>query len=202
MTTCSFLTALAASAWLILTPSVCAQELDEAKARKVKVAYLYNFTKFIEWPDKAFEDDQAPFVIGVLGDNPFGRILDDAVKAKKVAGRPIKVRRFDWSKREDRTSLESCHVLYISKSERHRLDDILTALEERPVLVVSDMSEFARDGGMIGLVLEKGRIVFEVNREALEGAGLGASSKLLKLARIVEPKKRNPRESRITTRRP
>ena len=201
-TTCSFLMVLAASAWVVLTSSVCAQEVDEAKATKVKAAYLYNFTKFIQWPDTAFEDDKAPFVIGVLGDDPFGRILDDTVRGKKIAERSVKIRRLSWKEEEGRTSLRSCHILYISDSERYRLDDILAALEQRPVLVVSDVREFASDGGMIGFVLEQGRIIFEVNREALERAELKASSKLLKLARIVEPSGRPARESRVGTRRP
>ncbi len=194
--------ALAASAWLMLTPSACAQEVDEAKAIKVKAAYLYNFTKFILWPDTAFEDDKAPFVIGVLGDDPFGRILDDTIKAKKIAGRPIELRRLRWSKQEDRAALTGCHILYISKLERYRLDNIFAALEKRTVLVVSDIREFARDGGMIGFILEQGRIIFEVNREALKRAELKASSKLLKLARIVEPRRRPARESQVGTRRP
>ncbi|MBU0719487.1 MAG: YfiR family protein [Planctomycetes bacterium] len=191
--------ALAASAWLMLTPSVGAQEVDETTATKVKAAYLYNFAKFIQWPDAAFDDDQAPFVIGVLGDDAFGQVLDDTVKAKKIAERPIELRSLRWSRPADRAELKRCHILYISDSERYRLDDILATLEERPVLVVSDAHEFARDGGMIGFVLEQGRIVFEVNREALERAELKASSQLLKLARIVEPRRRPARESRLGT---
>ncbi len=192
----------ATSALLVAAAEVRAQAVDEAKALKVKAAYLYNFAKFVEWPDNVFENDKAPFVIGVLGDDPFGRILDDTVKAKKIATRGIRVRRFHWSGERDRTTLRSCHVLYISASERLRLDDILAALKEYPVLVVSDLHEFAHDGGMIGFVLKKGRIVFEINNQALERARLKASSKLLKLARIVEPKKPRAREFRITAHRP
>lgn len=194
--------ALAAFSCPMLAESVRAQEIDKAKAIKVKAAYLYNFAKFIQWPEKSFEGQEAPFVIGVLGGDPFGRILDDTVKAKKIAERPIELRRLRWSRPEDRAVLTGCHILYISKSERYRLDDILVTLAERPVLVVSDVREFACDGGMIRFVLEKGRIVFEVNREALKRAGLVASSKLLKLARIVEPRRRPAQESRVGTRRP
>ncbi len=186
----------------MLAPAVRAQSVDEAKALKVKAAYLYNFAKFIEWPDQASEDDQAPFVIGVLGEDPFGRILDDTVKGKKIAKRPIEIRRLRWSKQEDRAKLERCHILYISESERHRTDHIISVLEERPLLIVSDIHEFAHSGGMIGFVLEKGRIVFEINREALERARLKASSKLLKLARIVEPKRRHGGQSRASKGKP
>ena len=182
--------ALAASVWLMFTASVRAQEVDESKAIKVKAAYLYNFAKFIQWPDTAFEDDKAPFVIGVLGDDPFGRILDDTVKGKKIAERSVTIRRFSWKEEEDRTSLKDCHILFISGSEQNRRDEIFAALKGHPVLVVSDIHEFARDGGMVEFVLEEGRIVFEITREALEKAELKVSSRLLKLARIVEPRRR------------
>jgi hypothetical protein len=178
----------------MLAASVCAQEVDEAKAIKVKVAYLYNFAKFIQWPDDVFEDEKAPIVIGVLGADPFGRVLDDMVKGKSIGERPIKIERFDWNKEEDRGRLQDCHILYISSSERNRFDEIHGALEEQPVLLVGDTEDFAENGGIIGLVLEKGRIVFEINRVAADRAGLKVSARLLKLARIVEPRRRNPSE--------
>lgn len=189
--TCFLLAASAAFAWLMPAASVCAEEVDKAKALKVKAAYLYNFAKFVEWPDNAFENEKAPLVIGVLGDDPFGRILDNTAKDKHVAEHPVKIRRFRWNKQEDRAGLKNCHILFISGSEQNRLAKILTALKERPVLVVSDIHNFARDGGMVGFVLEKGRIAFEINREVLEKAKLKASSRLLKLARIVEPRRRS-----------
>ncbi len=201
-TTCSFLGALAAFTWLILVPAVRAQVIDEAKATKVKAAYLYNFAKFIEWPDDALGDEEAPFVIGVLGDDPFGRSLDDTVKAKKIATRAVEIRRLRWSKQVDRAKLEGCHILYISNSERSRLKQIVAALEDQPVLLVADMPGFASDGGMIGFVLEKQRIIFEINREALEQAKLKASARLLKLARIVQVKGRRPQGSRTAKGKP
>ena len=181
---------------------VCAQEVDEVKAIKVKAAYLYNFAKFIEWPDDTFKEDQGSFVIGVLGYDPFGRVLDDTVEGKEIAKRAVKIRRLRWSNRKNRSGLTDCHILYISQSERYRLNDILETLREHSVLVVSDIHESARDGGMIEFVLEKGRIIFEINREAMEKAGLKASSRLLKLARIVEARRHPARESQASTRRP
>ncbi len=183
-----------ASAWLTLTPAVCAQQIDEAKALRVKAAYLYNFAKFIGWPSDAFEDEETPFVIGVLGDDPFGRSLDTTVKAKKIGRRPVAIQRLRWSRQADRAKLEDCHVLYISDSERHRLGEIFAMLEDHPVLLVADTPDFASGGGMIGFVLEEQRIIFEINREALEQAELRASAKLLKLAKIVRPKSRRTGE--------
>lgn len=184
---------LAAYACSMTVPFACAHEIDEAKALKVKSAYLYNFAKFIEWPDRAFEDGNAPFVIGVLNDEPFADVLTATVKDKRVAGRRVEVRRFRWSRRADRTRLRDCHALYIGESRQADLADILALLVPHavgepvlPVLAVSDIDSFARKGGMIGFVLEEGRIVFEINIDAFERAELKASSKLLKLAKIVE----------------
>ncbi|MFQ5495464.1 MAG: YfiR family protein [Phycisphaerae bacterium] len=178
-----------------------AQVIDETRALKVKAAYLYNFAKFVTWPKGAFDSDKAPLVIGVLGRDPFGRILDDTVQSKTVRGRRIEVRRLKWNREEDRKALPRCHVLFVCTSERGRLDDVLVWLNRAPVLVVGDDSRFAARGGMIGLVLDRGRIVFEINREAVERADLKASAKLLKLARTTRPKAgRESADSRKTRR--
>ncbi len=109
----------------------------------------------------------------------------------------------DSSEQDDGfAELKSCQILYISNSERGRLKDIFAALEGQPVLLVADVSGFAIDGGMIGFVLEQQRIIFEINREALEQANLKASAKLLKLARIVKPKDWSPQGSRTAKGKP
>ncbi len=198
----SVLMVLAASAWLAPALAVPSQEIDQAKSLKVKAAYLYNFAKFIEWPEAALGHEGAPFVIGVLGEDPFGQRLDDTVKGKEIAKRPVKIRRLRWSKREDRAELKNCQILFISDSERRRLQEIFEAVEDQPVLLVADVPSFASDGGMIGFVLEHKRIIFEINREALEQANLKASAKLLKLARIVQPMDRKPRGLRTPKSKP
>jgi len=174
--------------WCGLLPaaSVRAEQIDESKSLKVKAAYLYNFAKFINWPVNALERQDTLFVVCVLDDEPFAHSLSATVRGKSVANRAVKIRRLSWAERRDRTSVSACQIVYIGQSVRHRLGDILTLLKEEPVLVVSDIDGFARQGGMIGFVLEQGRIVFEINRRALERVRLKASAKLLRLARIVE----------------
>jgi hypothetical protein len=185
----SWILLTASTAWVVLTPvhGARAEEIDEAKALKVQAAYLYNFAKFVEWSDEAFRDEKSPFVIGVLGDDPFGEILDDTVRGKKVAQRAVNVRRLQWRNPADRAGGKDCHIVFVCDSERHRLKEILAEWVGQPVLLVAGIPDFARDGGMIGFVLENQRIIFEINRKALEEAGLRASAGLLKLARIVEP---------------
>ena len=188
---CVLTIAPALAIWLGVPPPLYAQGLDEAKALKVKAAYLYNFAKFVHWPGDTLNSDSEGFVICVLGADPFGTILDKTVRGKTIAGHAVHVRRWNWEKNGVHDALAGCHVLFISESEQHRLKEVLAAIQGHPVLVVADMCDFARNGGMIGLVLEKGRIVFEINTETLERAKLKVSSKLLKLARIVRSKSRS-----------
>ena len=193
---------IAASLALTATSDLRAQDVDQTKALKVKAAYLYQFAKFVEWPAESFENEKAPLVIGVIGQDPFGKILDRTVESKQIGGRPIEIHRFAGGGREDAGALEQCHVAFICESERRRPYYIYSVLNERSILLVSDIPGFARDGGMIGLVLEEGRIAFEINREALENAGLKVSSKLLKLARLVQPREGQAQESRRPSRGP
>lgn len=192
------LMALAVSIGLVPLDAARAQHIDRTKALKVKAAYVYNFAKFVEWPAGAFEKHESPFVIGILGDDPFGPILDRTVKNKQIAGRNIKIQRFQWHDQEQRNALRTCHVLFISTSEQNHLSDVLAAVKGSPVLMVSDLERFAHRKGMIGFVLENGRIVFEINQQSLSEAGLRASSKLLKLARVVQVRKPGKQNVEIT----
>ncbi len=185
-----------------------AQEIDEVTAAKVKAAYLYNFVRFVKWPGDAFENEQAPIVIGVVGRDPFGALLDRTVAGKKVGGRALVIRRIttprspgDWTQGDGpdpyeaiATELRGCHLLYISRSDEKGFPRILDLLKDAPVLTVSDISAFALDGGIVEFVLDakKGTIGFHINHGVAKEAELHISSKVLKLADIVEsrPKKR------------
>jgi len=174
--------------WCGLLPaaSVRAEQIDESKSLKVKAAYLYNFAKFIHWPVDALGKQETVFVVCVLDDDPFTQSLNRTVRGKSVANRAVKIRRMSWAANQDRAGFSECRILYVGRSIRRRLGAILALVAEQPVLVVSDIRDFAREGGMIGFVLEQGRIVFEINRGALEHVRLKASAKLMRLARIVE----------------
>jgi len=186
------LIALAASCWLAPTHAFCAQDIDEAKAGKVKAAYLFNFAKFIQWPDKTFKNQESPFVIGVICSDSFAQTLDKIVRGKKIADHPVRVRRIHPNSLEAPSAINDCQMVYICRSQGDRVSWNLTMSIRRSVLLVSDIKGFASKGGMIGLALENGRIVFEINRENLKRAGLKASAKLLALARIVKSKERRP----------
>jgi hypothetical protein len=144
---------------------------------EVKAAFLLKFTDYVEWPAAA--NDAKDFTIGVLGDDPFGSVLDQSVQGKSTGSRPLRVVRAN-----DIKDLKGCQIVFIVVSEPERLSAVLADLNHDPVLTVGESDAFTRAGGMIRFFTEKNRVRFEVNLEAAEQAALRISSKLLKVARI------------------
>lgn len=151
----------------------------EGEEAKVKSAFLYNFTKFVAWPDAAFPNARAPFVIGVLGNDSFGDAIG-ALEKKAVNGRPIVVHRVNTM-----DTLESCQLLFVASSAGPRLPEILRAAHARNILTVGDTRRFASRGCIIELVIDGGRLGFEINFDSARQAGLTISSKLLSLAKVI-----------------
>ncbi len=142
---------------------------------EVKAVYLYNFGKFVRWP--AGSNRVGSFTICVLGEDPFGKALDSAVSGEKIDGAQVNVKRL--------ASLHdagSCRMLFISASEANRIRAVLQAIQQDPILTVSDVPQFTERGGMIGLVVEGDRVRFKVNLTSAQEAGLQLSSELLKVA--------------------
>jgi hypothetical protein len=168
---------------LLITAGLCPPPAignpSPAREYEIKAAFLYNFTKFVVWGGPATRGVNDPFVIAVLGDNPFGDALT-ALEKKTVDGRPIVVQRVHGME-----SLKSCQLLFIASSEEPGLPAILRAAHSRNILTVGDMERFASRGGIIELILQGDRIAFEINVESAKQAGLTISSKLLSLARAI-----------------
>ncbi len=148
---------------------------------QVKAVFLFNFAQFIDWPATAFADSQAPIVIGVLGEDPFGPYLDEVVHSEKVGDRPLEVRRY---RRVE--EITGCHILFIGRSNVAQLERALAGLQGKSVLTVGEPDNFCRKGGMVRFVTESGKIHLRINAEAAKAAGLTISSKLLRWAPIVE----------------
>ena len=147
--------------------------------REVQAVFLFNFAQFVDWPQDAFSSPDAPVIIGVLGHDPFGPLLEQAVKGEVIRGRTLTVERF--RRVED---MRNCHVLFISASETERYEQIFTALRTKPTLTVGETANFS-SRGMIRFVTEQSRVRLEVNVDAAKAAGLTISSNLLRAARIV-----------------
>lgn len=162
---------LAHFAWPLSAAAASAGEYE------IKAAFIYNFTKFVRWPEP---DDARPVILGIIGEDPFGGAIDRAVTGKHVGARRIHVVRVAKPGEAAR-----CDILFVSASEERNLKAILQGLGTAPVLTIGDTDGFAERGGMINLVTEGNRVRFEINLEAMERAGLKASSQLLRLATIV-----------------
>ena len=172
---------LLTSALLFLVDPRLASQGVRAPEYQVKAAFLFNFAQFVEWPPDAVPDSAAPLVIGTLGDDPFGGILDATVRGEHLGARAFVVRRF--ARVED---IKACDILFISQSEGNRLEPILAGLENRPILTVSDIDRFAERGGMIGFVTDR-HIRLKINLQPAQAAHLTISSKLLRVAEMVTP---------------
>lgn len=175
---------------LSLTPArVCAQTVTATSAvaatpsqreYQIKAVFLLNFARFVDWPAAAFSSETAPLELAVLGNDPFGAHLDEAVRAETVNHRSIIVKRF--KRVEDITS---CHVLFISRSEGARLPEILERCHGQGILTVSDSDNFADRGGMIGFVKQKEKVRLQINLDAATVSHLTISAKLLRPSEIV-----------------
>jgi hypothetical protein len=143
----------------------------------VKAAFLYNFAKFVEWPEGAFRSPVEPLTFCVLGEGPLGGELERTVVGKTVAGRPVAVRRLSQL-----AGFDECRILFVGSSERPRFDQILAAVGERAVLTVGEEEAFTRAGGIISFVVRQNRVRFRIERDPAVSAGLKLSSRLLELA--------------------
>jgi len=145
---------------------------------EVKAAMLYNFAKFVDWPAAALAPG-APFVIGIVGNDPFGIRFDASLRDKAVNGHPIVVRRFALA-----DDMKGCQVLFLSAADPARARRVLQSFARAPVLTVGEGEHFAAIGGVIGFVMDDRRVRFEINLDAAHRAGLQISSKLLRLATV------------------
>jgi hypothetical protein len=172
---------------LIVSLLAFAFHLSEARAQsspsreyQLKAVFLFNFIQFVQWPDAVFPEPGTPIRIGVLGDDPFGQALDEAVRDETVRGHKLVVLR---SRRLE--DLQDCHLLFIGKSEARRIGEILALIDRRPVLTVGETDGFARNGGIIAFFSEGNKVRFEINPVSAQRQGLKLSSQLLGLGRIV-----------------
>jgi hypothetical protein len=157
-------------------------QTEIAKEYQVKAVFLFNFAQFVAWPTSVFPEAQTPLTIGVLGDDPFDSFLDETVSGEKVNGHPLVIQRY-----RNLEDVKNCQILFISRSEGDRMEQILTDLKGRNILTVGDMEGFAKYGGVIRFVTEENKIHLRINLEAAKNANLTISSKLLRLAEIVQP---------------
>jgi len=149
---------------------------------EVKAAYLYQFPKFIEWKEDAFSSEESPLIIAILGEDPFGEVIDKIVENRLIGRHPVEIKRFPRL-----SDLSRCHVLFVSRSEHSHIDEVLQTVRSQNILTVGDTEDFAEQGGVINFFIDENKVRFEINLAASREAGLKISSKLLRVTpRIVE----------------
>ena len=186
---------VALSVSLSWAPGALAQDRDSSNSSEylIKAGFIFNFAKFVEWPQTTFAQPDSPIVIGILGTDPFGAIIDQIVQDKKIGGRGFVVKRLKWG--ADPKDLKECKILFVGASERMHIDELVQIVRGLPILTVGETPGFAERGGVIRLVLEDNKVRFEVNVDAAHQAGLTISSRLLTLARIIQ-------QAAVDTRKP
>ncbi|SHO49075.1 YfiR family protein [Desulfopila aestuarii] len=147
----------------------------------IKAVFLTNLTHFVTWPENV-DRENAPFIIGIYGPDPFDSILDKAVAGEKKNNRPLKIERYHNLQELDPTR---CNILFIHDSKVDEWKAIQSRLANYPILTVGDTSGFPEQGGMVNLIKNGQKIQVEINHNAVQKSGLTMSSKLLSLARIV-----------------
>ncbi len=152
----------------------------------MKAAFLVHFAYYTEWPNDAFEDEDDPIVITVVGRDPFGTKLEDTFEGRELHGRGLVVERIA-SLPEDEPL--KAHVVYCALRSAKKRKALFEAMRERPILTIGEARDFAAGGAAINFYLEKHRVRFQINRQALERGELEVSSELLKLARPIEERK-------------
>ena len=141
---------------------------------KLKAAYLYNFASFTEWPEK-----QSSFQVCIFGEDPFGKHLKQ-ITARKIQKQIVSVRTVKTV-----GALEGCQMIFIAPSASSRINQVLSQIEDKPVLTIADTPGALDRGAMINMATRRGKVTFDVNLHRVKAHGLKISSKLLRLAKRV-----------------
>lgn len=148
---------------------------------QIKAVFLFNFARFVQWPEGAFAAVDSPFHICILGTDPFGRDLDEVVAGESVDGHPMAVRRLGSA-----DEARDCHIAYVDAADADNFQDALAAVQDRPTLLVSDLERAAEQGAVIQFHRDGSRVRLRINLAAARSAGLTISSKLLRPATVID----------------
>jgi hypothetical protein len=178
-------TAICLVSRLLLPAHAISQDSEEgfiSREYPLKALFIYNFASYIDWPESAFVDPKS-FTIGVLGSSPIAETLNQIATSKQISGRKIAIAQL-----VSINDIKQCQILFIARSVSVAQErQVIDAMKDRPVLLVGESEGFAAIGGDVNFFIESNRVRFEINLAAMRKQGLKASSKLLAMAKIVEP---------------
>jgi len=167
--------------FLISTSPLLGAQEEVNNEYELKMAFLYNFAQFVEWPADAFRDSAAPFTICVAGDNPFLGRIEESIRRRTVNGHAVELRSLNVD-----GDPHSCQMIFVRATEKRETLRVLASSKGSAILTVGEADGFAERGGIINLTREENRLRFEVNINAAAQTRLKFSSKLLALAKIVK----------------
>lgn len=165
-------------AFLFCNLAAPAEDLTE---NQLKAAFLFNFAKFVEWPESAFQGTDSPLIIGVVGNGAFVVVIKETVQGKTVNGRPLVVKAV-----QSASDVRGCHLLFLPGTAPRLEAESLAQAKQFNMLTVGNSQQFAEAGGMIGFFMQDSHVRFAINPGAAEHANLRVSSKLLSLAKLVD----------------
>jgi len=175
--------ALAVAVWLLALPAGMAKAADPNPLElAVKAAFIYKFQFYVSWPPRAYTAPDSPFKLCIVGDDPFGNLIDQAVSGQRVGGRTIAVARLSSVSVDDH-----CQMLYLGTEDPRLARQELSAVDGQPVLTITDAISDDSAKGMINFVIADDRVRFEIDDAAAARDGLPISSKLLSVALSVRP---------------
>ncbi len=154
--------------------------LQESRALEIKAAFLVQFSKYFTWPKSSFNGMETPVIIGILGRDPFGSVLDKIARSSMINGRNVKILRFD-----NLTSVKKTHILFVSSPQVDHMVDVIASIADRPVLLVGEDEHFL-EFGMINFVIAKNKVRFNISKTNADRHRLKISSKLLRVANEIK----------------
>ena len=164
-------------------PSQTSADSQPTPEYQVKAAFLYNFVKFVQWPEEKPADSNDIITIAVIGNHKFGNAFE-SIKGKKVKDKKIIVKFFPgFDNTDDKNTLKKCHLFFICSSEKQHLKDIIEIASQANILTVGDMNGLIGDGGVIQFVMQDKKVRFQINLSAARRAKLKIRSQLLRLAK-------------------
>ena len=147
----------------------------------IKAGYLFNFTRFVEWPPDVFPDAKSPIIVGILGENPFGDLLRDTAAGKTVNGRAVVVKTF-----KEGQDVRACHILFVSSSEEHYESRLREQLKGSAVLTVGEAIHASEAVSIITFFIQDNKVRLAIDLEAAAAAQLKISSKVIGVSQIVD----------------
>ncbi len=149
---------------------------------ELKAVYLERFTRFVDWPEESsISDTTKPFIIGIIGKNPYGKCLERIYEKQKIKNKAVEILPI-----QNLTDISKCHILFISKSEKRHLEKIINITRSSPILTIADTKGFCEKNVHINFYLDADKVRFEINNEAVKKAGLYMKYQLLERGKIIK----------------